>query len=71
MSRDPILDELRSIREAIAREHDYDVSAIFAMFRQSAAASGRPHVDLSTSTPVGIPGAARLGDAADEPSPRR
>jgi hypothetical protein len=71
MSHDPILDEVRSIREAIAKEHDYNVSAIFAMFRQNAAASNRAHVNLSASTSIGMSGAAQLGVAADESSPRR
>ena len=71
MIHDSILDEVRSIREAIAQEHDYDVSAIFAMFRQDAAASSREHVNLSASTSIGTSGAAQLGVAADESSPRR
>ena len=49
MSRDPILDEVRTIREGIAKEHDYDLDSIFEMLRQSAASSGRAHVDPSAS----------------------
>jgi hypothetical protein len=71
MIHDPILDEVRSIREAIAQEHDYDVSAIFAMFRQNAATSSRVHVNLSASPSISALGAAQLGVAADESSPRR
>lgn len=71
MNRDPILDEVRSIREAIAKEHDYDVAAIFDMFRRNAESSTRPHVNLVTSATVDIPRAAQLGGAADEGSPRR
>ncbi len=71
MIHDPILDEVRTIREAIAQEHDYDVSAIFAMFRQNAAASSREHVNLSASTPIGTSRAAQLSVSADEAPPRR
>jgi len=71
MIRNSILDEVRSIREAIAREHDYDVAAIFEMFRQYAAKSDREHVDLSASSRAGTPGAADLGAPADEALPHR
>lgn len=71
MNRDPILNEVRSIREAIAKEHDYDVAAIFDMFRRNAASSTRAHVNLVASVRADIRRAAQLGGAADEPSPRR
>lgn len=71
MSRDPILDEVRTIREGIAKEHDYDLDSIFEMLRQSAASSGRTHVNLSASTNSHKAAAAQLGVASDEPSPRR
>ena len=65
MSHDPILDEVRSIREAIAQENDYDVGALFAMFRQTAATSGRTHVNLSASTSIDASGAAQLTHEPD------
>ena len=71
MSRDPILDEVRTIREAIAKEHDYDLDAIFEMLRQSAASSGRAHVNLSASENSHRVVAAQLDVAVDEASPRR
>jgi hypothetical protein len=71
MIHDPILDEVRSIREAIAQEHDYDVSAIFAMFRENAAASSRAHVNLSASTSNDTSGVVQPGIAADKAPPRR
>jgi len=46
MSRDAIIDEVRAIRDAIAREHNYDVDSIFQMLREREATSGRPHVTL-------------------------
>ncbi|HEU0074441.1 MAG TPA: hypothetical protein VFS30_10545 [Dehalococcoidia bacterium] len=44
MSRDPIVDEVRAIRDAIAKEHDYDLEAIFKMLQEAEAKSGREHV---------------------------
>ena len=43
MMHDPIIDEVRAIRDAIASEHNYDINAIFDTFRRMEAASGRPH----------------------------
>ncbi|WP_437726360.1 hypothetical protein [Sorangium sp. So ce861] len=44
MITDPIVDEVRAIRDAIAQEHGYDIDAIFEAFRRMEEASGRPHV---------------------------
>lgn len=71
MTRDPILEEVRTIREGIAKEHDYDLDSIFEMFRQNAANSDRAHVNLSASASSHGVLAAQLGVAADEASPRR
>jgi hypothetical protein len=71
MTRDPILEEVRTIREDIAKEHDYDLDSIFEMFRRDAANSDRAHVNLSASANNHTALAAQLGDAADEPSARR
>lgn len=48
MSRDPIIDEVRAIRDAIAREHDYDLDSIFRMLRTREMTSARSHVTLPT-----------------------
>lgn len=40
MGRDPIVEEVRRNREAIAREHGNDVDAIVAAFQQEDATSG-------------------------------
>jgi hypothetical protein len=40
MRRDPIVEEVRRNREAIAREHGSDVDAIVAAFQQEDAARG-------------------------------
>jgi len=39
MVRDPIVDEVRAIREAIAEEHGNDLKAIVAHFQRQDAAS--------------------------------
>lgn len=44
MSHDPIIDEVRAIRDQIAKEHGYDLDAIFRMLRDSEAASKAVHV---------------------------
>ena len=44
MTADPIVDEVRAIRDAIAKEHGYDIDAIFEAFRRMEETSGRPHV---------------------------
>ena len=46
MTSDPIVDEIRQFRDEIAKEHDYDIDAIFVALRAMEAASGRPHVSL-------------------------
>lgn len=64
MIHDPIVDEVRGFRDEIAKEHDYDIDAIFIALRQMEATSGREHVSLP---------ARRVGptDGADSPSHRR
>jgi hypothetical protein len=67
MSRDPIVDEVRAIRDAIAREHSYDLDSIFHMLRDCEAESGRRHVILpprpveADKAPKGPAGAAQSG----------
>ncbi len=46
MSDDPIVDEVRAIRDAIADENHYDLDAIFEMLRKREAASPALHVTL-------------------------
>jgi hypothetical protein len=50
MTSDPIVDEVRSIRDAIARAHEYNVEEIFAMLRKLEEASNRTHVRLDPRT---------------------
>ncbi len=46
MIRDPIIDEIRAIREAFAKEHRYDVKAIVRALQKEQAEAGRPLVSL-------------------------
>lgn len=46
MNQDPIVQEIQAIRDEIAREHDYDIDAIFEAFRKAEASSGREYVTL-------------------------
>jgi hypothetical protein len=47
MIHDTIVDEVRAIREEIAREHNYDLDAIFRTLQRLEAQSDWPHVSLS------------------------
>lgn len=49
---DPIIDELRSIRQAYAGRFDYDVEAIFRDIRARQAASGRDYMRLPSRRTV-------------------
>jgi hypothetical protein len=44
MKTDPIVDEVRAAREAIARRYDYDVDAICEALRAAAKDSGEPRM---------------------------
>ena len=46
MRRDPIVDEVRAIRDAIAEEHGNDLKAIVAEFQRQDAASGTKGVSF-------------------------
>ena len=66
MKRDPIVEDVRAIRDEIAREHNYDLDSIFQMFRQMEATSGREHVSPPPPTVEPLPKAAQQHVAADE-----
>jgi hypothetical protein len=44
---DPIVEDVRAIRDEIAKECDYDIDTLFQYFRRLEAASSVPHVTLS------------------------
>jgi transketolase N-terminal domain/subunit len=47
MTKDPIVEEVRAVREQIANENHNDLAEIFATLRKLEAESDRPHVTLS------------------------
>jgi len=47
MSDDSIVDEVRAIRDEIAKECGYDIDTIFQHLRSVAATTSAPHVSLS------------------------
>ena len=47
MWRDPIVEEVRAIRAAIAKEHGNDLKALARALRRKEGADGRRVVDLS------------------------
>ena len=49
---DPIIAELRAIRQAYAARFDYDVEAMFRDIRARQEASGREYVRLPARRPV-------------------
>jgi hypothetical protein len=68
VSQDPLIDEVRAIRDALAREHDYDLDSIFRMLRERERTSGNPHVTLppkSPGQPANPENAAQLGEPVD------
>jgi hypothetical protein len=48
MTQDPIIQEVRAIRDQIASEYDYDIDAIFEALRTAETSSGKEHVTLAT-----------------------
>ncbi|OFW30640.1 MAG: hypothetical protein A3J28_18705 [Acidobacteria bacterium RIFCSPLOWO2_12_FULL_60_22] len=46
MFRDPIVEEVRAIREAFAKEHGYDIKSIVQALQQEEARSGRRVLSL-------------------------
>jgi hypothetical protein len=46
MSRDPIVDEVRAVRDAIAHEYEYDVKKLADALREEQRKSGREVVHL-------------------------
>ncbi len=50
------IDEVRAIRDSMAKQYDYDVAKIAEAIRQRQATSGRTYVRLSPRTPVNLVG---------------
>jgi hypothetical protein len=62
MTPDPIVEEVRAIRDEIAKEHGYDIDAIFQMLQRLDAASSARHVSLPARL---VEGAERRDPALD------
>ena len=59
MSRDPIVDEIRAIRAAIAQEHGNDLNAIVAALKRREGTDGRRVVSLAVAGTPRTPAATR------------
>jgi hypothetical protein len=46
MIHDTVIDEVRALRDEIAKEHDYDINAIFEALRETERSSTAHHVTL-------------------------
>ena len=51
MSRNPILEEVREIRDAIAKEHEYDLGRIVRTLQEQERESGRRLVSFPPKRP--------------------
>ncbi len=61
MSQDPIVDEVRAIRAAIAQEHGNDLKAIIAALKRREGTDGRRVVSLAASGTPTTPGKRKAG----------
>jgi len=61
MSRDPIVDEVRAIRAAIAQEHGNDLKAIIAALKRREGTDGRLVVSLAASGTPTTPAKRKAG----------
>ena len=68
MWRDPIVEEVRKVREERARRFDYDIAAIVRDLQARQEAGGARVVDRSTRSKDDAPGSRRI---AARPAPRR
>ena len=59
MSRDPIVDEIRAIREEYAEQFNYDLDAIFRDVKRQERESGRQFVTRPPKRIQPVKGAAR------------
>lgn len=55
MNKDLIIDEMRAIRDAIAREHNYDLDSIFQMLCETESKSDRCGLQTATAEGPRLP----------------
>ena len=65
MSADPIVDEVRQVREELARRADYKIDRIFAAFRESEARPDPEHPLVENADPCPRSTVVREDGAAD------
>ena len=46
MSKDPIVEEVRAIRDAYAKQFDYDIDAIYQDIKKQETNTGRKYISL-------------------------
>jgi hypothetical protein len=61
MSKDPIVEEVRAVRAAIAAEHGNDLKKIIAALRRKEGADGRRVVDLAAKRPSKVHSRRKAG----------
>jgi hypothetical protein len=66
MIRDALVEEVRAVRDEIAKEHNYDIGSIFAALRKMEATSSGHHVSLAPRA-IADPGPDGTSRAADAP----
>lgn len=73
MIQDAVIDEVRAVREEIAKECGYDVHALFEAFRRAEAASATIRVSLvpRAGELVGTPQGDALDESLAPSAPRR
>ena len=64
MTPDPVVEEVRAVRDEIAREHGYDIDALFRMLQELERASGVTHVSLPPRAILPSPTTLGSGKAA-------
>lgn len=66
MTRDAIIEEVRAVRDQLAKECGYDVHELFRAFRRDEATSATPHVSFipHSAEPAAAPRRAAGGSAS-------
>ena len=59
--RDPIVDEVRNVRDAYAAEFGYDLRRISADVRRRESESGREYINLPAKDPVPVQPVPKAG----------
>ncbi len=71
MTRDSIIDEVRALRDELAKEHGYDINAIFVALRKMETTGRGHHVTLAPRKIANVSEAAAQPDVAAASASRR